>query len=265
MDTKDLQLYQEEQRQKLLDLQKHITTLHEKLDGVVRVAVENPTEKVEVTGELTVNTQEEVTIKNISAFSDDVAVLSERIAKAIEDSRPEKVTSLEVTNLKDAVSITNIKVFGDHVDKLVKAVENIQPIVNVTKQEITFPTSASKPVAVRLSDGKGFYNALVAAFSGGSGGAGLATSAKQDDIITAIGGISSGGGSPLSSYVYIQKDTADATHKYYAYKKVNGDYLIKQIARSTNLALFYANTVGGYNADWTGRAGLTYAQLEDVL
>ena len=50
---------------------------------------------------------------------------------------------------------------------MTKVIISNQPIVNVEKQDIQFPTSANRPIAVRLSDGKSFYNAIAAIGGGG--------------------------------------------------------------------------------------------------
>ncbi len=92
---------------------------------------------------------------------------------------------------------------------------------------------------------------------------GLATEDKQDDIITAIEGISGGSSAtPLDTYTYIQKDTSGGTYKYYGYADANtpAGWAIKRITISTNLAEYIKGTTD-YSTNWTGRAGLTYADI----
>lgn len=84
--------------------------------------------------------------------------------------------------------------------------------------------------------------------------------------VTVVAGGGGGGGATKATalYEYIQKDTADLTHKYYGYMDDSGAWVIKQIDRATNLALF-AVGASGYTAAWTARTSGTYADYGTVF
>lgn len=91
---------------------------------------------------------------------------------------------------------------------------------------------------------------------------GAATSAKQDDIITAINAIVSTPDTPLSTYTYIQKDTSGGTYKYYGYADANtaGAWAIKRITIASNLAEYVSGS-SGYSTAWTNRVSQTYQDI----
>ena len=84
--------------------------------------------------------------------------------------------------------------------------------------------------------------------AGGGGGGfntdGLATTAKQDDIITAIGGISSGGAKPTDAYG-IQAISEDATYKYFWFEDATPNYYIMRKNLSTSV-FTYTKGNGSY-------------------
>jgi len=189
---KNLELYLEEQRQTFIDLRSDIGELKIAINNSIVKEVEI-TNKLDVAGEVKVNTEKEVSITNIQDFVAGLDVLSENLSKAIENNAHKPLEAVTVKNIEDAIAkeikISNFTELKKEFNDLRIAIENNQPVVNVQKQEVVFPTSASNPVSVRLSDGKSFYTAIASAFSGGMSTSGLATTAKQDDIITAIGSI----------------------------------------------------------------------------
>lgn len=96
-----------------------------------------------------------------------------------------------------------------------------------------------------------FYN--IAVVDNGDGTFSLSTSGS---------GGSSTPDTPLDIYTYIQKDTSGGTYKYYGYADANtaAGWAIKRITISTNLAEYIKGTTD-YSTNWTGRAGLTYADI----
>jgi len=69
-----------------------------------------------------------------------------------------------------------------------------------------------------------------------------------------------GGGSTglaTNAYYYIQKDTSDATYKYYGYMKNDGAWFIKRITIATNLAEFETGA-SAYTTGWTNKAAGSY-------
>ena len=85
----------------------------------------------------------------------------------------------------------------------------------------------------------------------GAGGGGstidistLATEAKQDDIITAIGGI--GGGKATDAYSY-QAKSNDGTYTYWFFEDADGDWYIRR-KHDTNETHTFTKGTGGYSS-----------------
>ena len=190
MDAKDLELYNEENRQLLIEIKQGIGSLEQSL----RKAIENipkPHKAVEVTGKVDVNTQKDVAVTNFEVVADALNSISEQITKAIENNAHKPLEAVKVTNLKDAkletLKISNFNELESYFSKLYAQIaDNIQPVINLEKQEVVFPRLAKDAIPVRLSDGKKFYEAVSYAVGSTISTAGLATTEKQDDIITAI-------------------------------------------------------------------------------
>lgn len=183
MDKKELELYQEENRQQLINLNIGIT----ELVGLVRQQIETneplikhlamergvsiDAKGVEVTGNLTVNTEKIVEVDNLIEVVDSLESLSSQVTDAIKDNSYAPLSEITVKNIKDAqaktVEISNLTDLKSYFDDIADKIKNNKPIVNVTKQDVVFPTSSNAPIAVRLSDGKNFYNAIAAAIGGG--------------------------------------------------------------------------------------------------
>lgn len=255
MDQKSQELYQEEQRKLLIELRDSIVALKDSITGKIQVTAVMPGE-MKVTGEVDVNTEKSVEISNLDVFLDGLKQTEAVVTKALELAKPKDQQEVVIKNIAQLIAkevkITNIGELKESFDSLKSAIEGNQAVVNVTEKAIVWPRAAKDAIPVRLSDGKGFYNAIVTAFSGGGVSSTLAT-----DIANAIG---AGG---IAAYTYIQKDTTSDTvsYKYYGYMKADGGWAIKQVNRSTNLALFITGG-SGYTAAWTGRAGLSYVSYD---
>jgi len=81
---------------------------------------------------------------------------------------------------------------------------------------------------------------------------------SDTDQLEPYSSTASGGGKATDAYYYIQKDTEDATYKYYGYMKDDAGWFIKRITIATNLAEFVKGA-SGYTTAWTNRASQTYA------
>lgn len=162
--NENIELYFEEQRQQFIEMHETLLAIGEYL--------KQHKEHVDVSGEVTVNTEKAVEITNISQLIERVDALGDYIAQAIAENKPE-LKSVVVENIAEAlakdVSITNLKDVEKYFTSLEKTIKANKSVINVQKQEIQWPTDPKNPISVRLSDGKAFYNAIVQAISGGVG------------------------------------------------------------------------------------------------
>lgn len=161
------ELHLEEQRQILLDINKGIKEFKKVLQGQIDITVNQP-------DEMTVNTEKSVEVTNLEQMKEWVDDLGVVVTKAIEDNSYKPVNEVSIKNVKDILpsklTISNLSDIKTYFSEVTRAIEKNQPIVNITKQDIVFPRSAKDAIPVRLSDGKGFYNAIAAAISSGSNG-----------------------------------------------------------------------------------------------
>jgi hypothetical protein len=249
MDSKDFSLYLEEQRLELISLNKGILELSKKLQDQIDNYVA-PKEEVNVKGEVTVNTQEAVTVKNLTELQDWLKNASEAITKAIKDNKTKEITEITVKNIKDAkndnIKINNFSELKKFFDDLNKSINNLpQPVVNVEKQDIVLPTAANKPISVRLSDGKSFYNAITA----------FADSNRVDTqgIIDAVNNISiSGGGGPVD---LVAQDLFGSAVSGSRYNQVEIDFSTTDPDSVSDLTV--TKTVGGDASNSSGQALFT--------
>jgi len=169
--NKDLELYQEEQIQNLKQINKQLSS-----SAIIPIPSIPEKMKAEIINKISAEITNKIEIdeKPFEDLSGDLRAELEKvtaqIVKAVVDTSKEPISEITVKNIEQAqskeVSITNFDELKKHITELTKVIINNQPIVNVEKQEIQFPTSANKPIAVRLSDGKSFYNAISSALSG---------------------------------------------------------------------------------------------------
>jgi hypothetical protein len=166
MDNKELELYLEEQRVELIKLNNGIN----QLSTLVQTQIDNyqpPVSDVKVEGSVHVNTEKSVEVTNLQELQKWLGTLGQNVTEAIQEAKVEPVSEITVKNIKDAqqsdIKVANFKELTKFFDELNQNIQNLpQPYVNVEKQDIVFPTAANKPIAVRLSDGKSFYNAITA-------------------------------------------------------------------------------------------------------
>lgn len=245
----DEQLFYEELRQQNIELKASIDSLIKIFkEGKIDVGFQ-PTDKVKIDGAVQVNTQKEVTVDNLETVVDELKALSDTLADAIKNNAHKPLEAVTVKNIDkaktEAVKITNLSELKDYIASIGQAIKDNQPIVNVTKQEIVFPTAPNKPIAVRLSDGKGWINALTQA---------VAAASPEVDV--------------LANYQLCERDDGGST-KYYGYAKANGYWYIMR--ESSTGSYRYAKGApqaqgGGLFADaWTDRANLNYDYIFEVF
>jgi hypothetical protein len=188
MDSRDFELFANENIQLLKEFNSNFIAFKEILA--------EKKDHINVSGQVEVNTEKSVTVENLDAITESVDQLGETLEKAIAENSY-KPQPIEVANIKDAqakdVTINNLADIKTYFDSVARAIKENKPIVNITKQEVVFPTDPKKPIAVRLSDGKAFYNAVVQAISTGAGiqssltRLGASTIAVVNDNGTAVG------------------------------------------------------------------------------
>jgi sulfur carrier protein ThiS len=167
---KNQELYQEEQRQLLLDLNKGMSLLSVKLQEQID-AYEVPVKSLEVSGKVQVNTEKTIEVSNLTELQEAINSLETTLSTVIVENSYKPVDKVSVSNIKEAMpkdlAITNLAELKKYFDTIGEAIKANQPIIEVQKQNVIFPTSAGQPVSVRLSDGKSFYKAVAAIASAG--------------------------------------------------------------------------------------------------
>lgn len=153
-----------------------------------------------------------------------------------------------------------------------------ETIVNVeTRLEelIEFLADPKNPVAVRLSNGKNFFDQLTQAVVAGGqdsrlhfDGGHLLVEAHVDDVSTASNQTNgsqktqvvdaNGNSHVFENYGLYAVDSDDATYFYVMYQNQTGAWIIIRITLIGGITV-YAKGTSGASTNWTGRAGLTYA------
>jgi phenylpyruvate tautomerase PptA (4-oxalocrotonate tautomerase family) len=174
--------------------------------------------------------------------------VASEITRAVIENAPKPVTEVSVKNIDDAkqktVTVDNLGKLEKSITELIRTIIDNQPIVNVEKQELRLPRSAKEAIAVRLSDGKGFYNAITQAVSN-------AVAVDTD---------------PTIGYQIADKDDSGST-KYYGFINKYGAWYILRENSSTYRYVRGARTDSAgslYTDAWTNRAGLTYGYFNEV-
>jgi hypothetical protein len=279
MDTKDQSLYYEEQRQKLIDIDSGIKSLKPVLDKLVAQYIA-PKDNIHVEGKVTVNTQKVVTVDNLEGIVQTINNLSTTLAKAIKDNSYKPLPEVTVKNLKEvkikSIDINNlgdIQRFFSHLENVIK---DNQPLISVEKQDLVLPTSASKALPVRLSDGKSFYNAIATLSSSmasvyrdstGKGVPVTLTSTGSVPVTNPDGtNIGSDGTAPTLADFSVN-DIEEATTSYFGFTKPDGTWLVKEL---TNTSVAYATVsnngaVTSYTDAWADRATLTYGRFDEAF
>lgn len=261
---KGQELLQEEQLDTLKTLVTEINGLKEALSSELVVKQTNNPDKLEVSGTVKVNTEKEVAITNIEDFTSGLDALGDKLYTIIKESSHKPLDSVTIKNIEQAIAkeikVSNLSELTRELQAVKQAIldSDKQPIVNVEKQEVVFPTDPKKPMAVRLSDGKSFYTAMTAAISSGVNTSGLATTAKQDEIISAIGGI---GGSAIYDIKNISptNDPEIATYKYFGSVERGGtNWRIMRKTIATK-AFAYATGSSDYAAAWAAKDEQSYS------
>lgn len=242
-------LYQEEQ----ISVQKEIKRQLEN-SAIIPIPKFPKEMKAKIVNEITAKIVDEVEINDtpFKQLSEELAkefkTLAKTVAEAIVENAPEPVTEVKVKNLKEArTEATDIKPVVKGLANLAKVIIENKPIVNVEKQEITFPNRARDYVSVRLTDGKQFYD----------------SKSQQAAGVTHVG-------DPLAGFQPNDQDTS-SNPRYFGFSKANGSWYIME-ENTSNGTFRYAtgsplpNQGGGLYTDaWTNRANLTYDYFHEVF
>lgn len=245
MDAKSLELYLEEQRLELKQLNTGIIELTQKTQELID-GYKPPVDEVTVKNSLTVNTEKEVEITNLELLKEWLNDLGGIVKTAIADNSYKPVTNITVDNIKEALptslDINNLDDIKKYFDTLALAIKDNQPIVNLTQKEVTFPTSPKQAIAVRLSDGKSFYNAITTAIS--------AATPEVD---------------PLVGYQICERDDTTST-KYYGYAKASGAwYILKESSAGSYRYKKGSKYDTDFASNWAIRDTLDYAYIYEVF
>lgn len=161
LDMDNIELYLEEQRKLLLEL----TTMISALTMLTKKQIEMykpPVEDVTIKGAVSVNTQKDVEVNNLDIVTEKLDDISSDITEAIKENKP--TNEVVVSNIKDAINkeveVRNLNNIENKLDTLNKTVADKDLSVQVTKEDIKLPRNAKDAIAVRLSDGKKFYEAI---------------------------------------------------------------------------------------------------------
>lgn len=235
----------EELRQQNIDLKKSVDNLLPKLQELIDNYVA-PKDELTVKGEVKVNTEKQIEVTNLELIKDYLENLGSELKESIKGSIVDEVTVKNPTKPLKTVSVDNLNVITNAVNLLTQKLDqkDFQPVVKVTKQDIKFPKSPTEAIPVRLSDGKGFYNAVFNAITQSKG---------VDD--------------PLAAFQISDKDESTSTH-YYGYARPNGEwYILKETSTAYRYATGKPRTSGGglYSDAWTNRANLTYNYIYEVF
>lgn len=190
----------------------------------------------------------------------------------------EKLTQKQDIKIPDSFQIKNIDSLVSKISDLIKVVSERKPdsaekevetevfsseekdlILNSIKYLERLSGNPQNPIAVRLSDGKGFYEAIIQAFS--SGGSTMPPSFYGET-------------GPERQYVdllagYYLADTDEVTTtKYWGFTKSDGvHYILKETTSSGILSYRYysGGTDTDYATAWTNRASKSYDYFYTVF
>lgn len=263
MDPKGQELYFEEQRQKLIELNFGIESLTQAVKGLEES--NRPLDTISVSNQV-----KSVEVENLAELSEKLDELGEVLTKAIADNSYKPVTEVKVSNqvkevdVKSPVTIKNLSELSKYFDGIIKAITSNQPIVNVEKQDIIFPTSAKTPISVRLSDGKRFYDAITAAVSGGTVTVRDSSGRVAVPVVNPDGTPISSGGASQTNYAVRWDDTTTDNVTYVGkatISSVSGDaaWQIKKIDNTNGGIITWADGDDEFDNVWDNRASLTYA------
>lgn len=220
-----------------------------KLNGVINI---QPVDITELSNQIE-------TLNDKLDIKGELTQLLEAINKEVVVNTPDKVTVAGLQGLVDAVK--NNKPISKTVDlsKFVTALKELTK--EIKKQPNAQQPSDYVPYrrVVKIGNKLVFDDQPTPTRGGGGGGmdtSGLATTAKQDEIVTAIGNITISPAKATEAYS-ISNIEETATYKYFGFEKADGGWYIMRKTLATSIFLYYAEA-SDYSTGWTDRATHTY-------
>jgi hypothetical protein len=255
---KNLELYLEEQRANTLQLQELVRTLITSIDSQEKVehvtaTVDNQTEPL---------TSDD--FQELKFWLDDFAT---QLTDTIKENSHKPEKSIKVDNIREAknetVKISNLDDIKQYFQTLKTAIEKNQPIVNVAKQDVVFPTTARGAIPVRLSDGKQFYKALENLVTSGGGGAGQTDALTDAELRASPLDVQGTFYSTTAQYAVIADDVTTGGVVYVGYADPGtptsaAGWRIKKIQTSNYPITTWADGNTNFDNVYDNRVSLTY-------
>lgn len=269
MDKKDLELYFEENRLALKELNASISNLVKVFNKQIAVDVKSAS-KTEVTGKLEVNTEKVVEVSNLELIRDELKQLADSVNESLKKYQPERLESIKVDNLdeikQDSLKISNLDEIKQYFDNIADKIENNQPVLKVIKEELRLPTNPKEAIAVRLSDGKAFYNAITNAMTSAGGVANLFVGGQQVSSSNPVPiDIREANPIPTIENPYaMQVDEPNTSTTYQGWAAVGtatsaAGWRIRKITKTGNVtSITWADSNANFDNIWDDRTGLTY-------
>lgn len=220
------------------------------------------------------NPQKEVKITNMKEFTDAVEKIAEFLAKVKYDPRIE----VKASDVKIKPPVVNVEAPIVNVPKQDPPVVNVAaPDMSAFKKLLEFfdAINAKKPLAVRLSDGKAFYNALqkmadiyagssFSAFQDVSGNEGRAILNKNNQVqVTTVDTWSLNDVDTVNNgqFTYLGEETVDGSWRITRVEKT-GQFNIMKYATTKNNE---AAAAYDYPTAWTNHLTLGYGRVSEAL
>jgi len=204
---------------------------------------------------------------DISELSDQVSKISEAvdIKEQLEllaaklDFKPQEVdlSGIEMA-IKDSKPVINVDL-EDMKKAIIEIRQRVEENIVPAPEPGQLPEDYRPYRRVIKAGNRLIFDDNITSASRGGGGVdttGLATTAKQDEIVTAIGSITT---TPKPTDAYsISNIEATATYKYFGFEDKDGAWYIMRKTLADNTFLYTAGA-SDYSTAWTDRASQSYA------
>jgi hypothetical protein len=282
-----------------------------------KVDVQNPTERVTVTGTVSIDNQEELTpqIKELTQAVRDMEKILPSLKKVVVENQvkvppfpkiPAPLREISVRNMPKSIEVSNLKEMVGYLKAIDKALNGIDfepqitvqapnipaPVVNVPQQptpqvNVEAPdltpikklaelleshTKATKPLSVRLSDGRQFYKAMeklgeifggnnTSSFQGIGGYAARAQLNRNNEVKVTV----------ADTWDVNDVEKVSTSLTYFGEESVDARWRVRKVTKSGNVTSIRHATVrnndgyDSYEEAWGARADLTYSYAREAL